>query len=92
MPRGGGLFLEVRRQPEPISAAHLLQAGNKARLERHHIANALPKQQRLDAVGVSGALLDKTLALARPPLAVAAAVNIISLFLRPRTFSAGSAT
>ena len=34
------LFLEVRRQPAPISAAHLLQVGNEARLERHYIANA----------------------------------------------------
>ena len=64
------LLAQPRRQRAPVAGAHVLKAGDEARLERHHVTNALAKQQRLDAIGVRGLLLQQPLALAAAALAV----------------------
>src|SRR5712691_7529672 len=46
------LLLQLLRQWPPVTGAQLVEAGDAAGLERHHVAHALGVQQSLDPIGV----------------------------------------
>src|SRR5207249_7373275 len=59
------LLLEPRRQQMSIPRAHLVEAGEEARLHRHDVTDALPLQQSLDAIAVGGAFVTQLVTFAR---------------------------
>src|SRR5512147_354752 len=64
------LFLKSRRQRSSVAGSRVGKAFDERPIERLDIADALSVQQSLDAIDVSRALLDETLALTGTALAV----------------------